>query len=178
MNVLDLPRGFAKHKNTMSAAPKNDPNNEIFVRREDFDRYFSKPIPKATFFRWVNEGKVKKARDLDGWYKLNATLMHQGLPEVDLKAYRASKKKQTREYRKKQLLFQVFKEVDPALEFTFDDIEEPETLEPKEVEFVFKASEALKRHFSKSEIRDVYQRSLICKDLLDEHIDLEDIASG
>jgi hypothetical protein len=50
----------------MSAAPKNDRNNEIFVRREDFDRYFSKPIPKPTFFRWVEEGKVKKARELNG----------------------------------------------------------------------------------------------------------------
>lgn len=50
----------------MSPASKYDPNNELFVRREDFDRIFAKAVPKATFHRWVAEGKIKKARNLDG----------------------------------------------------------------------------------------------------------------
>lgn len=173
--MLDPQNECFNFRNSMSSPQKISPQEDIFVRREDFDGYFSKPIPKATFFRWVNEGKVKKARDLDGWYKLNATLIHQGLPEIDLKAYRANQKKQTREFRKKQLLYLAFVECDPALEFTFDDIDPPESLEPREIDFVFKASESLKKYFQKLEMRDVYGKSLLCKDLLSEHTDLDDL---
>lgn len=89
----------------MCAAPKYDPNSEIFVRREAFDRYFAKPIPKATFFRWVNEGKVKKARDLDGWYLLNKTLVHQGMQPVDVTEFQKSREALHPAVRLQQLLY-------------------------------------------------------------------------
>ncbi|MGE9293930.1 MAG: hypothetical protein ACQKBW_09985 [Puniceicoccales bacterium] len=47
-----------------------------------------KAIPKATFHRWVNEGKIKKARDLEGWCLLNKTLVHQGMEPVDVEEFR------------------------------------------------------------------------------------------
>jgi len=74
--VLDLPLSHDKHENIMSAAPKNDPNNEIFVRREEILELFSDkhgaPPSKASFFRYVDTGKVKKARGLQGWYNTSS----------------------------------------------------------------------------------------------------------
>lgn len=99
----------------MTAAKKIDPENEIFVRREDFDLYFSKPIPKATFFRWVDQGKVKKARDLDGWYKLNATLVHQGMPPVDCDSILSSKP----DLGDRHLLYCAILQIHPILEKQF-----------------------------------------------------------
>lgn len=131
----------------MSAAPKNDPGNEIFVRREDFDRYFSKPIPRATFFRWVDQGKIKKARDLDGWYKLNATLVYQGLQPVDVSALQEKRKAVDKRLKNRQLLYLAAKAADPLYGQNLPKyFEEPETLTEKEVEMI----EDLKRQIIKS----------------------------
>lgn len=89
----------------MSAVPKYDPNNELFVRREDFDRVFAKAVPKATFHRWVAEGKIKKARDLDGWYLLNKTLVHQGMEPVDVSEFRKERQAVPAGLRNSQLLY-------------------------------------------------------------------------
>ena len=85
-------------------------------------KHFSPPPSKPTFFRWVNEGKIKKARDLQGYYLLNATLTHQGMPSVDTKAYLDRIKDTPKALRTRQLLylavlneFPDFKETDPAL---------------------------------------------------------------
>lgn len=89
----------------MTTSPKYDPNNELFVRREDFDRVFAKAVPKATFHRWVTEGKIKKARDLDGWYLLNKTLVHQGMEPVDVTEFRKEREAVPTGLRNSQLLY-------------------------------------------------------------------------
>ncbi|WP_309398591.1 hypothetical protein [Cerasicoccus maritimus] len=89
----------------MSASLKYDPNNELFVRREDFDRVFSKSVPKATFHRWVKDGKIKKARDLDGWYLLNKTLVHQGMAPVDVEEFKKERESTPAGLKNSQLLY-------------------------------------------------------------------------
>ena len=84
---------------------KGSDAEDVFVRREDFDRYFSRPIPKATFFRWVTEGKILKARLLDGWYPLNANLVRNGLPPVDISQFRTERQTVEKGLRNRQLLY-------------------------------------------------------------------------
>ncbi|QYY37403.1 hypothetical protein [Ruficoccus sp. ZRK36] len=118
----------------MSAAPKYDPNNEIFVRREDFDRVFLKAIPKATFHRWVSEGKIKKARDLEGWYLLNKTLVHQGMEPVDVEEFRQERQEVPQGLKNSQLLYIAVLQSDAAFEILSPPrFKLPGTLTPEEV---------------------------------------------
>jgi len=55
---------------------------EFAVRREGFDRYFDKPLPRSTFHDLVNKGIVIPLKGLKGFYKLNETLRRMGLREV------------------------------------------------------------------------------------------------
>ncbi|MBC2594475.1 hypothetical protein H5P28_09420 [Ruficoccus amylovorans] len=118
----------------MPAAPKYDPNNEIFVRREDFDRVFSKAVPKATFHRWVNEGKIKKARDLEGWYLLNATLVHQGMQPVDVEVFKREREDTPAGLKNSQLLYLAVMLSDPTFAIlTPPRFSLPRILTPEEV---------------------------------------------
>ncbi|MDP0496324.1 MAG: hypothetical protein Q7Q73_08965 [Verrucomicrobiota bacterium JB024] len=119
----------------MSAAPKYDPNNEIFVRREDFDQVFSKAIPKATFHRWAGEGKVVKARDLDGWYLLNKTLVHQGMEPVDVGEFRKERQSVPQGLKNSQLLYIAVLQSDARFAIVSPPrFPLPSTLTPEEVE--------------------------------------------
>lgn len=147
--------------------------DDIAVKKETILKLFDPPPGKTQFHAWVNKGKIKKARDLGGYFLLNATRVHQGMPPVDIKAYRLNLKKRTRAYRKKQLLYAAFIDLDSALEFAFDDIELPETLETREVDFVCKASRSICKHFEVLGIRDRYEKTIFCKGLLEENVELE-----
>jgi hypothetical protein len=66
------------------SSSKNVPTGfpEIAVRREDFNRFFSKPIPKSTFYDLVEKGSISRLKHLEGFYKLNDSLSRLGLREV------------------------------------------------------------------------------------------------
>lgn len=55
---------------------------EFAVRREDFNRYFSKPLAKSTFYDLVQKGTISSMKELAGFYKLNDSLRRLGLREV------------------------------------------------------------------------------------------------
>ena len=117
----------------MGATRKYDPNNEILVRREDFDRVFSRVIPKSTFHRWVAAGKIKEARDLDGWYLLNATLVHQGMESVDVSEFRREREETPQGLKNSQLLYLAVLAADPAFETCSPpQFKLPEVLMPEE----------------------------------------------
>ena len=102
------------------ARPRYDPSNEIFVRREEILELFSdqhgSPPSKATFFRYVDTGKVKKARGLQGWYKLNATRVELGMGPVDVNERCLRRLAQKQFYRDAQLLHDAVIELDKSLE--------------------------------------------------------------
>jgi len=64
--------------------PKAPPTGfpEFAVRREGFDRYFKKPMPKSTFHDLVNKGQIVPMKGLRGFYRLNDSLRRMGLREV------------------------------------------------------------------------------------------------
>ncbi len=80
---------------------------------------------------------MKKARDLDGWYKLNATLMHQGLDPVDASELRKQREGVDKRLKSRQLLYLAAKAADPFYGQQLPKyFEEPETLTEKEVEMI------------------------------------------
>ena len=62
------------------SAPPDAP--EFIVSREFFDRYFEKPMPTATFYDLVEEGKILRWPEVRGRYFLNASMRRLGLPVV------------------------------------------------------------------------------------------------
>ncbi|MBN8461131.1 MAG: hypothetical protein J0M04_25180, partial [Verrucomicrobia bacterium] len=55
---------------------------EFAVRREGFDPYFDKPLPRSTFHDLVNRGTIIPMKGLKGFYKLNESLCRMGLKPV------------------------------------------------------------------------------------------------
>jgi hypothetical protein len=66
--------------NTQKPSPFTGP--EFAVRREGFDRFFDKPMPRSTFHDMVNRGTIVPMRGLKGFYKLNESLCRMGLKPV------------------------------------------------------------------------------------------------
>lgn len=123
--------------------PKFD--DDVCVSRDEILKYFSPPPSKPTFFRWVNEGKIKKARDLQGYYLLNATLVHQGMPPVDTKKYLEAIKKQPQGLRRRQLLYLAALSAMPELKETdppFFPV--PEHLCTKDLNVIEKFAQSIK----------------------------------
>ena len=85
--------------------PKAKFSDDVCVSREEILKHFSPAPSYPTFFRWVNEGKIKKARDLQGYYLLNATLVHQGMPAVDTSAYLKRIKETPTALKNRQLMY-------------------------------------------------------------------------
>jgi hypothetical protein len=56
---------------------------EFIVSREFFNRYFEKPIPKSTFYDFVNGGRIIPWSLMRGRYLLNESLHRMGLPTVE-----------------------------------------------------------------------------------------------
>ena len=67
-------------KPSSKAPPTGYP--EFAVRRESFDSYFDKPLPRSTFHDLVGKGIVVPLKGLKGFYKLNDSLRRLGLREV------------------------------------------------------------------------------------------------
>ena len=67
-------------KPSSKAPPTGYP--EFAVRRESFDSYFDKPLPRSTFHDLVGKGIVVPLKGLKGFYKLNDSLRRMGLREV------------------------------------------------------------------------------------------------
>src|ERR1035437_9473543 len=67
-------------KPSSKAPPTGYP--EFAVRRESFDRYFDKPLPRSTFHDLVGKGVVVPLKGLKGFYTLNDALRRLGLREV------------------------------------------------------------------------------------------------
>ena len=55
---------------------------EFAVRRDGFDRYFDKPLPRSTFHDLVKKGIIIPLKVIKGLYKLNDSLRRMGLREV------------------------------------------------------------------------------------------------
>lgn len=55
---------------------------EFAVRREGFDQFFDKPLPRSTFHDMVNRGTIVPMKGLKGFYKLNESLCRMGLKPV------------------------------------------------------------------------------------------------
>ncbi len=55
---------------------------EFAVRREKFDSFFDKPLPRSTFHDMVNRGIIIPMKGLKGFYKLNESLFRMGLKPV------------------------------------------------------------------------------------------------
>ncbi|MGE9296017.1 MAG: hypothetical protein ACQKBV_07015 [Puniceicoccales bacterium] len=149
----------------MSASRKYDPKNELFVRREDFDRVFSKAVPKATFHRWVKDGKIKKARDLDGWYLLNKTLVHQGMAPVDIKEFKQERESTPTGLKNSQLLYLAVLQSDAAFEALAPPrFKLPTTLTPEEVAKVRKLMgehEKVMSFYQERSQRVIYQHGFL-----------------
>ena len=74
-----MPHVFRVKRKPPSAPPDTP---EFIVSREFFDRYFERPMPTATFYDRVDEGKILRWPEIRGRYYLNASLKRLGLPTV------------------------------------------------------------------------------------------------
>lgn len=57
--------------------------DDIFVRWEDIAKLFHPPPGPSTFFDWINQGLIVKARGIKGYYLLNATRVRLGMNPID-----------------------------------------------------------------------------------------------
>lgn len=83
-------------------------SEEIFVKKEQILSYFSKPPSKATFYRWVQSGKIVRSSLSDEYYHLNATLKNCGLPLEDIAKFNKDPSKKTRVEEVSKLVWLVF----------------------------------------------------------------------
>lgn len=79
------------------------PTSDLCVHREVILDFFHPKPGRTTFFDWVKEGKVVSA-GVKSFYRLNATLLRFGLPEVDIEEFQARQKKDNID-RERALLF-------------------------------------------------------------------------
>lgn len=116
---------------------KAEIEDDIAVRKEEILELFSPPPGKTQFHEWIRRGKIKKARDLGGYFLLNATRKHLGMPLVDVKSLREKREGVDKTLKNRQLLYLAAKAADPFYgEKLPKYFEEPETLTEKEVEMI------------------------------------------
>ena len=84
---------------------KAEIEDDIAVRKEEILQLFNPPPGKTQFHEWIRRGKIKKARDLGGYFLLNATRKHLGLPLVDIKAFREKRESVDKGLKNRQLLY-------------------------------------------------------------------------
>ena len=72
------------HMSARATTGKQSPftGPEFAVRREGFDQFFDKPMPRSTFHDMVNRGIIIPMKGLKGFYKLNESLCRMGLKPV------------------------------------------------------------------------------------------------
>lgn len=139
--------------------------DDIFVRREELLQMFDPAPSRATFFRWVDQGRVKKARDLDGWYLLNATRVHQGMKPIDVTQRVAERMALSLILREGQVLYLSILSVDDRFCYSHPTFELPSMLSPTEIE---KMANAMKHHCRVLEaIVDSTERTTYCQGYLD-----------
>lgn len=114
------------------------PKDDIAVRGDEICKLFDPPLKKTSFHDKVNAGKIAMAGDLRGYYLLNATRLINGFPEVDIQAYRASKKHNTSLNRDLLLRHAAILCLDPDLAPLLPYVQFPESLDNHEVSSVRK----------------------------------------
>jgi hypothetical protein len=62
--------------------------DDLAVKRETIIKLFDPPPGKTTFHEWVNKGAIVKARNLKGYYLLNATPVRLGMNPIPMKDLR------------------------------------------------------------------------------------------
>jgi hypothetical protein len=65
--------------------------DDLVVKRETIIKLFDPPPGRTTFHEWVNKGAIVKARNLKGYYLLNATRVRLGMNPVSIKDLRDRK---------------------------------------------------------------------------------------
>jgi hypothetical protein len=118
----------------MPKIPKAE--DDIAVRREEICKLFNPPPGKTAFHDWVNKGKIVKARDLSGYFLLNATRLRLRMPPVDVKAYRKDYSAEQQAHRKLQLRYLAVLELDDRMLQVMPDIPFPGELTQSDIDEV------------------------------------------
>jgi hypothetical protein len=120
------------------------PKDEIAVRGEVICNLFDPPLKKTAFHAKVNAGQIAMAGDLRGYYLLNATRLRNGFPEIDIQAYRESKKEESQADRDRLLRHVAMLCIDENITPLLPYVDFPESLDNADIEIVRECIKALK----------------------------------
>lgn len=122
--------------------------DDIAVRREEICKLFTPPPGKTAFHDWVNKGKIVKARDLSGYFLLNATRVRLRMPPVDVKAYRRDYSAEQQAQRELQLRYIAVLELDDRMFHVMPDISFPDALTGADVKEVLRLLDVLRPEYA------------------------------
>lgn len=163
---------------SMSAARKKPVEDDVFVNREEICRLFNPPPSESAFHRMVDSGKIKKARDLRGYYLLNATRVHQGMEPVDVRSYRKRREETSAGLKNSQLLFLAVLQCDERFAILSPpSFKLPEALTAEEmakIEKLRQEHERLADFYEETGERTIYRHGFLDALEAAAHIDLEE----
>ena len=122
--------------------------DDIAVRREEICKLFTPPLGKTAFHDWVNKGKIVKARDLSGYFLLNATRARLRMPRVDVKAYRRDYSAEQQAQRELQLRYIAVLELDDRMFHVMPDIPFPRELTQSDIKEVLNLLDVLRPNYT------------------------------
>jgi len=93
----------------------NIPEDDVAVRKEGIMELFNPPPGHTTFYDWVKKGRIVQARDVSGYFLLNATRKRMRMPLVDVAEYRRRRMDQPKGLKNSQLLYLAVTHCDPRL---------------------------------------------------------------
>jgi hypothetical protein len=146
----------------MPKIPKAE--DDIAVRRDEICKLFNPPPGKTAFHDWVNKGKIVKARDLTGYFLLNATRLRLRMPPVDVKAYRRDYSAEQQAQRELQLRYIAVLELDDRMLHVMPDIPFPGALTQSDITEVLNLLDALRPNYAT--VEGDLQKASFCKGFL------------